>query len=58
MTDFISSVQVFQSFTDVVSASGLNSNLPIIAFNIVPEQIRYTVSALQPIASSENQSHT
>lgn len=29
MTDFISSVQVLPSFTDVIAASGLNSNLPI-----------------------------
>lgn len=56
MSDFISPVSVTPSFKDVISDSGLNSNIPIIAFNIGTEQIRYTVSASQPLASVENQS--
>ena len=30
MADFISSVQVLPSFTDVIANSGLNSNIPIL----------------------------
>lgn len=55
-SDFIAPVAIAPSFTDVVANSGLNSNIPIIAFNIGTEQIRYTVSALQPSAAAENQS--
>lgn len=55
-SDFIAPVEVLPSFTDVIANSGLNPNIPIIAFNIGTEQIRYTVSALQPSAAAENQS--
>jgi len=53
MQDFISSVPVGPLFTDVISASGLNSNRPIKAFNNGNEQIRYFVSAAQPSTDKE-----
>ena len=56
MSDFISPVQVSSSFSDVISASVLDSNYPIIAFNIGPEQIRYTVSSSTPASSVEGES--
>ncbi len=52
-SDFIAPVEVLPSFTDVIANSGLNSNIPIIAFNIGTEQIRYFVSATQPTADKE-----
>lgn len=55
MADFIAPVPVSALFTDSVALSGLNSNIPIKAFNIGTEQIRYTVSATQPSASAEMQ---
>lgn len=56
MADFIAPVPVSALFTDSIALSGLNSNIPIKAFNIGTEQIRYTVSATQPSASAEMQS--
>ena len=53
---FIAPVLVSALFTDTVSLSGLNANYPIVAFNIGNEQVRYTVSASQPLATAENQS--
>lgn len=55
MADFIAPVPVSALFTDSIALSGLNSNIPIKAFNIGTEQIRYTVSATQPSASAEMQ---